>query len=108
MAFKKFDKRSDGVANTLKLDEITTIIATAEALGAREDDLKLIKYDLVVPKFRVFDWLAMAIDGRLQNKNAVKVFVHSFLKVNGDVDKFIKDLRESDYDCDRSWQRVAL
>jgi hypothetical protein len=85
-----------------------TILATADFFGASDNDLAQIKFDLGVARYRVFDWLAMGVMGRIDNRQAVRVFVHSLLKVNGDVTAFIDDLRVSDYDIDRVWENMDL
>lgn len=98
----------DQIANDLTQDEVTTIIATAEFFGAELADMQQMYFDLVIARYRVFDWLAMGVMGRIDCKPALKVFVHSFLKSKGDVDTFIADLRSTDYDIDHSWEKVAL
>ena len=98
----------DQIANDLAEDEVTTIIATAEFFGADIDDMRLMYFDLLKARYRVFDWLAMGVMGRIDCKQACQVFVHSFIKCDGDVDRFIADLRSSDYDIDRSWEKVVL
>ncbi len=108
MKLKSKDKRHTGVANTLDSNDRETILATADFFGAEQNDLFQINFDLGVARYRVFDWLGMAVMGRMTNRNALKVFVHSFLKVNGDVDKFIQDLRETDYDIDNSWESTEV
>jgi len=103
------------VANNLVDDEIRTIIATMEFFGVSELFQQQCEHDLTVPRFRVFDWICMLLDGRCtgypdggeaNNKLATKVIAHSFLKSEGDVDKFIADLRYSDYELDRSYERI--
>ena len=105
---KNKDDMKKGVANTLEEHDINTILATAEFFGAEKWELRQIYFDLVVARYRVFDWLGMAIQGRLENKLAVKVFVHSFLKCGGVTSKFIQDLRETDYEIDNTWQDIEL
>lgn len=96
------------LANNLTTDEIETILATMEFFGASMPDLQQTAFDLKIPRYRVFDWLAMAIMGRIECRLAVQVLVHSFLKVDGDIDRFIADLRTADYDLDHSWQEVEV
>jgi len=106
MDLKKNDHRHKGIANTLCDDEIETILATLEFFGA--EGLSAIMFDLKGARYRVFDWLAMAVQGRIENEEAVKVLVYSFLKVDGDVDRWIQDLRETDYEVDHSYQSLNL
>jgi hypothetical protein len=107
---KPKDNRHVGVANTLTKDEIRTIIATMEYFNVSPEAIGQDLSDLGFCRYRVFDWLGMRIqsDQELYGEEATKVMVHSFLKSEGDVDKFIADLRATDYDCDHSWEAIKL
>lgn len=106
MSMKKNDNRHIGVANTLTKDELETILATIDFFGG---NWKMAGFDLSFVKYRVFDWLAMCVMGdRIQSPEATKVLVYSFLKVNGDIDKFINDLRITDYQIDTEWESITL
>ena len=106
MDLKSKDTRSKGVANNLKQDELETIIATIDFFGG---NTKQAYFDLKVARYRVFDWLAMGVQGdRLGSRQAAKVMAYSFLKVNGDIDKWIDDLRVSDYQMDTAWEKTEL
>lgn len=108
MSLKNKDDMKKGIANTLQDHDIETILATADFFGAEKRDLQQIYFDLKMARFRIFDWLAMAIQGRLDNKSAVKVFAYSFIKSNGVTSKFIEDLQITDYDIDNTWQEIEL
>jgi uncharacterized ubiquitin-like protein YukD len=105
MSLRTKDTRHKGVANTLTDDEIETIIATMDFFGA---DYRQTVFDLKVARYRVFDWLAMAVQGRESNQSAIKVLAHSFIKVGGDINAFVDDLRVTDYDIDHSWEKIEL
>ncbi len=105
--------------NELDQDDITTILATIDFFGASNIWMKQTYFDLskkakpISPRFKVFDWLAMCIDGRndddrKQNEAGLKVLVYSFLKVKGNVKKFIEDLRLTDYQVNTKWEEVDL
>lgn len=104
MACKPADKRHKGVANTLTMDELNTIIATIDFFG---DNYQQDIFDLKIARYRIFDWLAMRVQGR-GAPESTKVLAYSFLKVAGDVDKFIDDLRVTDYDIDHKWEGIEL
>ena len=106
MALKSKDTRHKGCANNLTQDELDTILATLEFFG--EENLNAVMFDLRVARFPVFDWLAMGVQGRIQNKEACKVMAYSFIKCNGDIDKWIQDLRETDYDIDHNYQKLEI
>lgn len=104
MAQKPNDKRHKGVANNLTDDELNTVIGTIDFFG---DPYQQDIFDLKVARYRVFDWLAMRVQGR-GAPESTKVLVYSFLKVEGNIDKWIEDLRITDYDVDESWREVEL
>lgn len=109
MSMKKNDTRynkKETCANNLIDDEIETILATLDFF--QEENLGIVVFDLKQARYRVFDWLAMGVKGRIKNKEAVKVLVYSFLKVEGDIDRWIQDLREIDYDVDRDYKIFNL
>ena len=101
------------IANKFNKDDITTIIASMEWFNATDIWLKQTYYDLSIPRYRLFDWLGMCImsrndDNRELNNTALQVLVYSWLKTGGDPVKFIEDLRISDYDVNRSWEKVEI
>jgi hypothetical protein len=106
MACQKVDKRHKGVANNLTDDELNVIIGTIDFFG---DNYKQDIFDLKIARYRVFDWLAMRVDGR-GAPESTKVLVYSFLKCEGDIDKWIEDLRTVDYDVEANngWRELEL
>lgn len=115
MALKPNDDRQKGGANTLTRDDMECILGTVDFFGG---DYRQDYFDLhpearpFAPKFRVFDWLAMRLHGRHSDREAEKtvnkVLAHSFIKTNGVVSEFIKDLQTTDYDIDHSWESIEL
>jgi len=110
---RKKEPSSKGIANKFDDNDIKTIVATMEFFGASDIWIRQTVFDLKTPKYRLFDWLGMCVmsrndDAREQNNQALKVLVHSYLKTGGDPDKFIQDLRESDYQIDESWEKIKI
>lgn len=106
MAMKAKDTRHKGVANTLTDDELQTIVGTIDYFGGSTGQAM---FDLVTARYRVFDFLAMCVMGdRCNSTDATKVLAYSFLKNDGDIDKFIDDLRVTDYDINHEWETVRL
>lgn len=107
-----------GCCNSLQNDELETIFASMEFWGINALFYKQALSDLAgTPRFRVFDWIAMCICGRCtgypgggdeNNKTAIKVLAHAYIKANGDIDKWIEDLRYTDYDIDHSWEAITF
>ena len=108
------EPRSAGVANKLDQYDVETIMATIDFFGASEFFMKQTVFDLYgPPKYRIFDWIAMNVmgrndDDRKLNNVPLKVLVHSYLKSEGDPERFIGDLRESDYQLDTSWEDIEI
>lgn len=98
-----------GSANQLSIEDLETIIGTIDFFGG---NYQMDIFDLRVARYRVFDWLAMRVQGRHSgsegDKEATKVLVHSFLKSEGVPSKFIDDLRSTDYDIDDSYKSIKL
>ncbi len=104
MDMKPKDTRHEGIANTLVEDEIETVCAVVDFFGGT---WKQAGFDLKIARYRVFDFLAMAVGGRIEPE-PTKVLVYSFLKVGGDIDKWIDDLRVTDYQVDTKWEATQL
>jgi hypothetical protein len=108
------EPRRKGITNKLNQYDVETILGTMDFFGASEYFMKQTAFDLYgPPKYRVFDWLAMNImsrndDAREQNNVPLKVLVHSYLKAGGDPEKFIEDLRVTDYELDTSWEDIEI
>jgi hypothetical protein len=102
-------KEAKGVANKLDDDDLNTICGTIDFFGG---NYQMDIFDLKVARYRVFDWLAMRVQGRHSgseaDKEATKVLAYSFIKSGGVPSKFIQDLRETDYDIDTSYKEIEL
>lgn len=120
MALKSKDKRNNGLTNNLTDEELECVLGTVDYFGG---NIGMTYHDLsrnakanvngsivpFAPCYRIFDWLGMCVMGdRISSTDATKVLVYSFLKVDGDIDKWITDLREVDYDMDESWKEIIL
>ena len=107
------ENQSHPEINVLDKDDITSVIATMEYFGATLICLQQSYHDLLVPKFRVFDWLAMNVNGRMdddteQNTNAFKVLIHAFRTAGYNEKKFIENIRVYDYEIMREWEEVKI
>ena len=83
MSKKKNDDRHKGVANTLTDDELETIIATIDFFGG---DYRQDIFDLKVARHRVFDWLAMRVQGRSEHETSTKeqaIYIATVLMIQG-------------------------
>lgn len=110
MSFEKAGKdEAKGVANTLSMEDLETIVGTIDFFGG---DYQQDIFDLKLAKYRVFDWLAMRVRGRHSDSPSEvtvnKVLAHSFIKSRGVPSDFIKDLRETDYDIDTSYESISI
>ncbi len=60
-------QREKKIANNLDLSDISTITATLDFFGVEGTQQRQAAWDLRVPKYRVFDWLATNIDRLINN-----------------------------------------
>ncbi len=100
---------AQGVANMLDENDRQSIYGTIDYFGG---SYQLDIFDLKMAKYRVFDWLAMRVQGRHSGSEgdieATKVLAYSFIKSGGVPSKFIEDLQTTDYDIDTSWKSIEL
>lgn len=101
------------IVNKLDKYDLNTILCIMDFFGATTVWMRQTAYDLIVPKFRVFDWLAMCVmgrndDDRKRNNVALKVLIHSFIKVNGNERAWIADLVNTDYEVNRGWKYIKI
>lgn len=71
-------EREKRIANTLDLSDISVICATLDFFGEIRAIQRQSAWDLRIPKYRVFDWLAMNLDRCInegQSNNASNVWV---------------------------------
>jgi hypothetical protein len=106
-------KEPKGHINTLDKFDVQTVIATMEFFGATPIWIQQTFFDLRTAKYPVYDWLAMCVNGRnddnrSQNEMALKVLIHSFIKSDYDEEKFIDDLRQTDYEIDNAWESIKI
>lgn len=55
--------------HSLEKPFVETILATLDYFGATRSQLGLVHFDLVVAKYKIFDWLGMAYTGRIEDPN---------------------------------------
>jgi len=113
IVIKGEENQSDPLVNILNINDRNTILASMEFFGATDIFMRQTAHDLTIPKFRVFDWLAMNIMGRNDddreiNNISLKMMVHSFIVSGYDEKRFIADLRETDYDIIRDWENIQI
>lgn len=106
-------KNEKGIINQLNRDDVSTIIATMEFFGSTVVWMQQTIFDLTTPKFKVYDWLGMCImsrnnDERKFNNVALKVLINAYLKAEGNIKKFVENLRVEDYDINREWERIKI
>lgn len=109
---RKKDSKN-GIANKLSEEDVGTIIATMEFFNASKLWIQQSVYDLLRPRYRVFDWLAMCVMGRNDdareiNNTALKVLIKAFIDGNYEPQKFIDNLRVMDYDVIRDWENINI
>ena len=92
--------------NVLDEDDLNSILGTMDFFGCSRADLGQTFFDLRTAKYRVFDWLAMGLMGRIENPTALSVLVYAFKKADYNEKKFIDNLRIHDYQIETEWQDI--
>ncbi len=57
-------KIETGTANRLDPAYYDTVLATMDYFGASAGEIGLARFDLCVAKYKIYDWIAMALNGR--------------------------------------------
>ena len=110
---KGLENQSHKETNVLAQNGINAILGTMEFFGCTHIWIRQSFFDLARAKFRVFDWLAMCINGRndddrRSNNTALKVLVHAFKQANYNEHNFIELLATIDYDIFREWEAIKI
>jgi hypothetical protein len=104
-------EREKRIANYLSPDDVRTIVATLEFFNVERPLLQQTAWDLTVPRYRVFDWLAMNLDREMNDERLGKHIVPDDSNIwvaqgqtyvhTSAVPQFINSLRYNDYE---PWQ----
>jgi hypothetical protein len=60
--------KEKGTRNYLCPSDVRAILGSLECFGVDRPMLAQVHWDLLVPRYRVFDWLGMALQGRYKRK----------------------------------------
>jgi len=103
---KKLEPARGGIANKLNEDDLKTVVATLDFFQVNNSFLKQTLFDLKVAKYRLFDWIAMLLNGRCQGYGeniTEKYWQRALAKKFGEIylecskpEDFIQALRERD------------
>jgi hypothetical protein len=99
-----------GETNTLSFNDVSNITSIMAYAGANPFWRKQAFVDLFHSKYRIFDWLMMCINNKPSpgDKLALKVLLYAWLKTGGIPKDFVQDLKETNYNECRDWERVEL
>ena len=101
------------IKNEFNNKDINVILDVMRKFNATDEWLKHTLYDLNTDKYRLCDWLSMCImgrnaDNRKQNMRPLQVLLYSWLRVGGEPEDFIRDLKSTDYKIVTEWGKVKL
>jgi hypothetical protein len=112
---RKGRRQERGITNSLTKDEITTIVATADAFGCNPDFIGRIAFDLGVARYNLWDWIGMLLTDRYKGygetetelKNAERfVRIMAELYAQYSIPEMITILREIDFDVPAFREKV--
>jgi hypothetical protein len=97
-------QREKGVANCLSLYDVNAICATLDYFNVERPLIQQTSWDLQVPRYRVFDWLAMNIDREINlrekslpdNDNVWVALGNTYVHTSAML-QFVNSLRYNDY-----------
>jgi hypothetical protein len=104
---EKGRKQEKGTINRLNEDELTTIVATADAFRCNPKFISQIAWDLSTAKYKLYDWIGMLLSDRYKGygetptelKNAERFTrVIAELYAQYSIPEMITILREIDFD----------
>ena len=67
-------KLERGITHKLSNPFIDTIISTLEYYGATSSQLEQVQVDLLIAKYKIWDWLGMCLSGRLDTRPGDSVY----------------------------------
>jgi len=104
---EKGERQEKGTINRLNEDELTTIVATADAFRCNPNFIRQIAWDLSTAKYKLYDWIGMLLSDRYKGydetptelKNAER-FTRTMAELYAQysIPEMITILREIDFD----------
>lgn len=112
---KKGRKQEKGITHKLSPDEITTIVATAEALGSCSNFIRQLIWDLTVAKYKLYDEIGMLLTDRYKGYGespselkAQEKFTRILATLYSEytIPELIRNLRTEDYLLESVYRRL--
>jgi len=93
-------ERETGTTHELSEDQLRTVLATADFF-TQDGYTDQVKFDLVNARYKIYDWIAMLLDGRDDgNERLTQVMASAYIRAT-DVEGFIQNLRRKDYQIEK-------
>lgn len=83
-------RNEKGIVNKLTENDIGIITETMKTLNADDGWVNQTKRDLLVSRYKIYDWLGMYLQGK--DDSAAKIMTHVYITSFGDVQRFIHSL----------------
>ncbi|MCX6747226.1 MAG: hypothetical protein NTU63_03800 [Candidatus Pacearchaeota archaeon] len=84
-------RNEKGIVNKLTENDIRVITETMRTLDADDDWINQTKRDLLISRYKVYDWLGMYLNGKCDS--ASKIMTHAYINSFGNVRRFIHNLK---------------
>jgi hypothetical protein len=85
-------KKERGIVNKLTDSDVQIITETMKTLRASDEWINQTKRDLLVSRYKVFDWLGMYLNGEFDS--ASKIMTNYYIASFGNVRRFIHNLED--------------
>ena len=84
-------RNEKGIVNKLTEDDINVITETMKTLNADDGWINQTKRDLLISRYKVYDWLGMYLSGK--DDSAARIMAHNYIASSGNIHKFIYNLK---------------
>jgi hypothetical protein len=83
-------RKEKGIVNKLTKEDVGVITGAMKSLDADDGWINQTKRDLLVSRYKVYDWLGMYLQGK--GDSAARLMTHAYINSFGNVRKFINNL----------------
>ena len=83
-------RNEKSIVNKLTENDISVITETMRTLNASDEWINQTKRDLLISRYKVYDWLGMYIEGEFDS--AARIMAQTYINSSGNIRRFIHHL----------------
>ena len=84
-------RNEKGIVNKLTEKDINIITETMRSLNADDEWINQTKRDLLISRYKVYDWLGMYLNGAFDD-SAARIMAQTYINSSGNIRRFIHHL----------------